>query len=43
MDGTILHALASRGGTVEAELWQMHAKHIKNVYEQGGKGQGFKK
>jgi hypothetical protein len=43
MDGTILHALVSGGGTVEAELWQMHAEHINNVYKQGGKGRGFKK
>ncbi len=42
MDGAILHALVSGGGTVEAELWQMHAEHINNVYKQGGKGRGFK-
>jgi hypothetical protein len=43
MDGTILHALVSGGGTVEAELWRMHAEHTNNVYKQGGKDRGFKK
>ncbi len=44
MDSTISETLESQGAQEEAELWQIHAEHINNVYKQGGKGrQGFKK
>ena len=43
MDGTISRALESSGATVEAEIWRIHTQHINKVYEQGGKGRGFKR
>jgi hypothetical protein len=43
MDDTISSALEKKGASVEAEIWQIHAEHINKVYQQGGKGRGFKK
>jgi hypothetical protein len=43
MDGTISDELKKSGATVEAEIWRIHTQHINKVYEQGGKGRGFKR
>ena len=36
-------ALEKGEAPVEAEIWWIHAEHINKVYQQGGKGWGFKK
>jgi hypothetical protein len=44
MDRPITEALKSNGATtVESEIWRIHAEHIRKVYDQGGKGRGFKR
>ena len=44
MDRPITEALESNGvTTVESEIWRIHAEHIRKVYDQGGKGRGFKR
>jgi hypothetical protein len=43
MDDTISSASKKGGAPVEEEIWWIHAEHINKVYQQGGKGWGFKK
>jgi hypothetical protein len=42
MDEPISDALEKYGATGEAEIWRIHADHIRAVSEQGGRGKGFK-
>ena len=43
MDDTISDALENGGAPEGAEIWRLHAEHIRKVSENGGKGRGFKR
>jgi hypothetical protein len=43
MDSHIKKALVEKGDNESLELWQVHADHIVNARQNGGKGRGFKK
>jgi hypothetical protein len=43
MDSHIKKALVVKGNNESLELWQVHADHIANAQQNGGKGCGFKK
>ena len=43
MDNTISNALEDGGASEGAEIWRLHAEHIRKVAENGGKGRGFKR
>ena len=40
---TISTALENGGAPEGAEIWRLHAEHIRKVAENGGKGRGFKR